>query len=658
MNVLRSFFRELSRFQRITLLILAVLMTVVVAMRFARGESTAGTFRVLLLWVVVLALAVFLRRALWRVRNRLLLTFFLFGVVPITLIGLMLIFTGELLFGQIAADRVREQLDRRTEEVSGAARELAVARPEAVAGLLSDLRGRIPGLRALIHTGDRTTAFPSDAELRAIPVWAEPGFKGLFETGSGRFLGARAADVFTYFPLDQQALTSLTPGIAILSVVSGVPKINVHLGNRTAVYGPELVRVGFGSTIYVTNKTAESLQVDSFQSEKLPAPRGFWDAEIGWLLSWPMRKSSGETDSVLFTFVSRPSLLFGRFERNDIVSTFEIALTLLAGFLLLVDLGALGGSLRHTRTITRSIHELYEGTRQIAAGNLAHRTPVHGKDQLSDLAASFNGMTEQIQKLIIEVREKEKLEAELEIAREVQLQLFPKTVPKLKTLELAGLCIPSRFVSGDYYDFVPLDDRWTALGLGDISGKGISAALLMASVQSALHAQLKFAGSMRAASSNGDLSVATLMARLSQQLYESTPAAKYATFFCSVYDDHTGDLLYTNAGHLPPILIREGKASPLKGDGMVVGLFPNVAFEQQTVRLQKGDLLAVFSDGIPEAENEAGDQFGEERLSAMLIENVDKTLDEIIRLVTNEVTEWAHDPEARDDATILLARRI
>jgi sigma-B regulation protein RsbU (phosphoserine phosphatase) len=95
----------------------------------------------------------------------------------------------------------------------------------------------------------------------------------------------------------------------------------------------------------------------------------------------------------------------------------------------------------------------------------------------------------------------------------------------------------------------------------------------------------------------------------------------------------------------------------LTGDGMVVGLFPNVVFDQQTVQLLPGDLLAVFSDGIPEAENAAGDQFGEERLSEMLIQNVDQPLDEIIRLITDQVTAWAHDPEARDDATILLARR-
>jgi hypothetical protein len=181
-----------------------------------------------------------------------------------------------------------------------------------------------------------------------------------------------------------------------------------------------------------------------------------------------------------------------------------------------------------------------------------------------------------------EARKKEKLESELEIARLVQNRLFPRTVPKLRSLELAGICIPGRYVSGDYYDFVRLDSRWTAIALADVSGKGVSAALLMASIQSALHAHLKF----HSGATSPVLSTAALMELVSQQLYENTPPEKYATFFCSVYDDETGRLTYTNAGHLKPILVRGGNASGLEGDGMVAGLLPNVKYEQQEIQLE------------------------------------------------------------------------
>ncbi|MPY86418.1 MAG: SpoIIE family protein phosphatase [Luteitalea sp.] len=186
-------------------------------------------------------------------------------------------------------------------------------------------------------------------------------------------------------------------------------------------------------------------------------------------------------------------------------------------------------------------------------------------------------MVERIRQLIAEVRKKERLESELEIARDVQKQLFPRLVPRLETLEVAGLCIPSRFVSGDYYDYVSLDNQCMVLALGDVSGKGISAALVMASLQAALHAQLKYGGVSGSASNDVPLSTAALMARLSEQLYENTPAEKYATFFCSVYDDRSGHLLYTNAGHLPadPRSWRSHEPAGCRGHGRgaIAGLF-------------------------------------------------------------------------------------
>jgi sigma-B regulation protein RsbU (phosphoserine phosphatase) len=125
-----------------------------------------------------------------------------------------------------------------------------------------------------------------------------------------------------------------------------------------------------------------------------------------------------------------------------------------------------------------------------------------------------------------------------------------------------------------------------------------------------------------------------------------------------VYDDETGRLTYTNAGHLKPILVREGQATTLEGDGMVVGLLPNVQYEQQDFLLQTGDLLAVFSDGIPEAEDAAEQEFGEARLAELLAAQVDKPLGNIITVVTGAVQNWIHDPEGRDDLTLLLLRKL
>jgi sigma-B regulation protein RsbU (phosphoserine phosphatase) len=218
---------------------------------------------------------------------------------------------------------------------------------------------------------------------------------------------------------------------------------------------------------------------------------------------------------------------------------------------------------------------------------------------------------------------------------------------------MAGLCLPSRFVSGDYYDFVRLDERFTAIALGDVSGKGVSAALLMASIQSSLHAQLNFSGSAL----HPSLSTAALMALISQQLYESTPAEKYATFFCSVCDDESGRLRYTNCGHLKPLLVRGREVQALDGDGMPVGLLPNVSYEQHEIELQSDDLIAIFSDGIPEAENAAGEEFGAQRIGELLTQHARDPLTGIVQAVTEDMQAWIHDPDSQDDTTIVLLRR-
>ncbi len=143
-----------------------------------------------------------------------------------------------------------------------------------------------------------------------------------------------------------------------------------------------------------------------------------------------------------------------------------------------------------TRTITAAVHRLYEGTLQIAKGDFSWRIPVNGNDQLADLGRSFNNMAAQIENLVVIAREKERLQSEVEIASEVQNQLFPRAAPVMQTIELVGICQPARMVSGDYYDYLRLPDGNLAVAIGDVAGKGISAALLMASIQSIIRTQL------------------------------------------------------------------------------------------------------------------------------------------------------------------------
>ena len=630
--------RGRTLFQKVALVLMLLAVGTVLISYHSRGTSAIE--------LVILAFATcyiaFRKELLWRVRNRLLVTYFLFGVVPIFLVGLALMLTAELVLGQVAAQRVNQDLEARIESVGSAAQSLTLAASDgAKADLLEGIRQQWPELAAVVRVNGDALRLPRDGQFQAAPAWIAPGFCGLFESGGGYFIGANVRDenteAFVYLPLDQQALASFTPGVvSVAAVLSGKDY-------TTFDFGP------FGSRISLVESGVRKEIVPT----ELRPPQSWWDVPIAGMLALKVQASSGKAD-VLLPLISRPSLLVAGVATGRLASIALSMLFVVGGFFLIVEAVSLFSSLRLSRVITRSIDDLYQGTLQVGRGDFSHQIPARGEHQLSALASSFNTMTAKIRQLIGEVKKKEKLDAELEIARDVQLSLFPKSAPKLRTLEIAGVCIPGRVVSGDYYDYVNLDGRWTAIALGDVSGKGVSAALLMASIQSALHAQLKFGR----VSSEPVYSTATLVALISQQLYENTPPEKYATFFCSVYDDETGRLTYTNAGHLKPILVRNGQAIPLEGSGLVAGLLPNVKYDQQDVLLRTGDLLAIFSDGVPEAMDAEQQEFGEARFAELLKTQINKPLDNIITVVTGTVEKWIHDPEGRDDLTLVLLRKL
>jgi sigma-B regulation protein RsbU (phosphoserine phosphatase) len=264
-------------------------------------------------------------------------------------------------------------------------------------------------------------------------------------------------------------------------------------------------------------------------------------------------------------------------------------------------------------------------------------------------------MTENLGRLIVVSKEKERLESELAIAREVQNQLFPKDVPFTKTLELKGVCNPARMVSGDYYDFLALSEESLAFAIGDVAGKGISAALLMATIQSTMRTQLS--------ATNGDgppqrFSTAKMVANLNKHLYATTAPEKYATFYFAIYQEDAHALTYTNAGHLAPILLHGSCLRELGSTGTVVGAFPFARFEEKTVPLEHGDTLVAYTDGIVEPENAYGEMFGEQRLKDLLVRYARADSSEIIARTMEAVRQWTGAGELQDDMTMVVARRI
>jgi serine phosphatase RsbU (regulator of sigma subunit)/catechol 2,3-dioxygenase-like lactoylglutathione lyase family enzyme len=263
---------------------------------------------------------------------------------------------------------------------------------------------------------------------------------------------------------------------------------------------------------------------------------------------------------------------------------------------------------------------------------------------------SFDEVTEALEAQRHAIAEKEEAERraaqELEIAKQVQARLFPQTLPPLRTLEYAGICLQARKVGGDYYDFLDLGRDRLGLVIGDISGKGIAAALLMANLQANLRSQRATAADQ----------LDRLLCCVNDLFCDNTPDGAYATLFFTEYDDSSGRLRYANCGHLCAILLRgDGKVERLASTATVLGLFKQWSCEIEELCLHAGDTLALYTDGITESCNAEGEEFGEERLTETLYRHRELAADALLDAVVGEVQRFS-PLEQQDDITLIVAQ--
>ncbi|MBM3765902.1 MAG: FtsX-like permease family protein, partial [Acidobacteria bacterium] len=244
--------------------------------------------------------------------------------------------------------------------------------------------------------------------------------------------------------------------------------------------------------------------------------------------------------------------------------------------------------------------------------------------------------------------EQEKLRKDVELATEVQRRLLPAQAPQTPMAQLAGLSIPARGVGGDYYDFIDYGDHKLGIAIADIAGKGVAAALIMSVVQATL----------RIVSSEEGIALPDLAARMNRLLHRSTQAKSYATFFYAQIDKETNQLRYVNAGHNPPYLWRgeNGEIVELPAGGTPIGLFPQMRYEEASVGLQKGDVLIAFTDGVTEAMNPSDEEFGEDRLKALLGDVAKLPIDEMSARIAAEMRGWIREAEQYDDLTFVLMK--
>ncbi len=258
---------------------------------------------------------------------------------------------------------------------------------------------------------------------------------------------------------------------------------------------------------------------------------------------------------------------------------------------------------------------------------------------------TYDRMRRQIEASYRVLRERDALEREMNVAREVQRELLPRAVPRFEGLELAGVCRPAIAVGGDCYDYLEHADGRPGLVIADISGKGVPAALLMASLQASVRSLFHLAADP-----------GQLHARLNDALCRSSSSSRYATAFVADFDPDTRRLTYSNAGHLPALIIRGEQTLRCEEGGMPIGLFEGVTYKTGALTLVPGDLLALFTDGVSEAPAPDGEEFGAARLADLLRGHLDRPLDAILQAVLDALLDWSGPVPPHDDVTLVLAR--
>jgi sigma-B regulation protein RsbU (phosphoserine phosphatase) len=305
--------------------------------------------------------------------------------------------------------------------------------------------------------------------------------------------------------------------------------------------------------------------------------------------------------------------------------------------------------------------ELRDGADVIGEQSLEHRIRVEPRDELGDLADHFNEMAVRLDaaqgklrranaelgelNVILSQRIEEEL-ARVRLAARIQKDLLPKEAPRLAGYDLAGRSIPAQTVGGDYFDFVFMDEAHLALCLGDVSGKGLPASLLMANLQAAIRSQVLACAS-----------VTDCLSRTNTLLYRSTDAGKFATAFYCVLDLERHELTFSNAGHNPPLLFRSSRPERLEEGGLMLGAFEGAEFVEASCRIEPGDLLVVYSDGITEAMNGDNEEFGEEGLVEVVNRERERSAEDVLDAIVKAALDFTGDRLQGDDMTLMVLKR-
>jgi phosphoserine phosphatase RsbU/P len=599
------------------------------------------------------------RRLLWRVRRKLILSYIFIGVIPSLLILVFFLFAGSLVFMNVSAYLFKDGYDTIVENARLSAQAAATEILRNPASAVETIE-RVHRIRASTYPAI-SLAYLDPAGRRAmvgpwqrlpapeqVPAWVkEDVFTGSFGTpvkdSAGEEdlivraivkVGARGAGgaVVVDIPLDDDVTHKLHEA-------TGVRLENVFDG-----------RAFSSSTVRINSSTGQGGRSVLF--EKSLARIDVFD--------WPTGDKHSDTVALSYRvrelykhLSSAQSLLVGTMRLSDALL---VVLIVIGVMFLIIEAAALVMGLALARSITSSVHELFMGTERVRQGDFTHRINIESKDQLGELAESFNQMTGSIENLLLTEAEKKRMEEELRIARQIQMSLLPRGPLDFPGISMTSLCVPAREVGGDYYDFFHVGDRQLGVLIADVSGKGTSAALYMAELKGLMLSLSQIYTSPR-----------QLLMEVNRIISDNLDTRSFITMTYGVLDLAKGVMTFARAGHTPLIYFRgDGSAGAVRvlvPNGIVVGLrIPGAIekfadlLEEERIDLHQGDVLALYTDGITEAMDADSELFGDARLGRLISEHGHLETADLRERILREIESFVGGADQHDDMTMILIK--
>ena len=653
-----------------------------------------GCAALVLRWVRVWS-----EKLLWRVRRKLILSYIFIGVVPALLIVTFFLLAGLLMFYNVSAYIMQTRMRALQEDVRYLAQTTATdvqhaSTPEAVAEILERraqmAQQQYPGASfAVVPSSQKCGATAPGGQMTSGP-WAHVAAPDVLPewVPCDGYAGLLAFAVRTAGAPDVRETQLAVRGVAAGEQPGTRPIVvaDVPIGPQVAerIRNDSGIAIGAVTALQRTGSTITPVEpADDSSGGAAPrillptggigVPRNQAPAAQAALLDRPLECvslldytdwASGQSSAVLVSIQMSIADLYRRISASPIerfgnVSFGQlllIGLAFVGGSFFVIQVVALGMGFGLARSITGSVHELFAGTERVRAGDFNHKIAIRSRDQLGDLADSFNEMTASMEDLLQQKAEKERLEQELLIARRIQMSLLPQGSLDVPGLTVVAHCEPAREVGGDYYDFLPLDDGRLGVLIADVAGKGTSAALYMAELKGLILSLSQLHRSPR-----------QLLIDANRLIAPHLDDRSFITMTYAVIDPLGRTLTYARAGHCP-LIYRPGSngidrtARVMTPGGLVVGLtlpdgdiFARL-LEEETLALHQGDLLVLFTDGITEAMNGGDECFGEARLSAIVEGHGDDPPDQLRERILREIQAFTGPVAQHDDMTMLLLK--